>query len=127
MQQQQQQLQAAAAVAQQQAQTQQRAGQAGLKGDGGAAFDPASAANAERDDDASGETVRYVSDILRQDDCVRWMPAYIGQPPDIYRRRVAPLFVAAVAIYTGSWVDSVAYVADWTAACHDRQFPCCCF
>lgn len=57
MQQQQQQLQAAAAVVaqQQQAQTQQqRAGQAGLKGDGGAAFDPASAANADREDDASG-------------------------------------------------------------------------
>lgn len=61
MQQQQQQQQAAAAAAaaqqQQQAQTQQqRAGQAGLKGEG-AAFDPSSAANAEREDDASGKHV----------------------------------------------------------------------
>lgn len=88
MQQQQQQQQAAAAAAaqQQQPQTQQqRAGQAGLKVDGGAAFDPASAANADREDDASGTRQQWGMFLIpRLDDRVRRLPCYIGQPLDIW-------------------------------------------
>lgn len=118
MQQQQQQAAAAAAAQQQQqAQTQQRAGQAGLKGDGGAAFDPASAANADREDDASGARQRFGISLISSDwtiwneTCpVTLNGCLVFDVLPIYRLRVDAF------CFAGSLVDSVAYVVDWTAA-----------